>query len=49
MSTQFPYVLERVGTQEYTLSRSAFLKRMAAAYGDDAAAEVEPHLGALRP
>jgi adenosine kinase len=30
-------VLETVGTQEYTLDRPAFLKRLAAAYGDPAA------------
>jgi adenosine kinase len=31
-------VLETVGTQEYTLDRPAFLKRLASAYGDEAAA-----------
>lgn len=30
-------VLETVGTQEYTLDRPAFLRRLATAYGDDAA------------
>ncbi|MGL5817448.1 MAG: carbohydrate kinase family protein [Phycicoccus sp.] len=35
------HVLETVGTQEYTVVRSAFLDRLAAAYGDDAAAEVD--------
>ena len=43
------YVVERVGTQEYTLHRSAFLARFAAAYGDEAAAEVAPHLRTARP
>ena len=40
------YVLERVGTQEYSIDRTAFVQRMAAAYGDAAAAEVAAHLGA---
>ena len=31
-------VLETVGTQEYTLDRPAFLKRLASAYGEEAAA-----------
>jgi adenosine kinase len=43
------YVVERVGTQEYTLHRAAFLERLAAAYGDQAAAEVAPHLRTARP
>jgi adenosine kinase len=43
------YVVERVGTQEYTLHRSAFLARFAAAYGEAAAAEVAPHLRTARP
>jgi adenosine kinase len=42
-------VLETVGTQEYDLGREAFLTRLAATYGDDAAADVEPHLRTLRP
>jgi adenosine kinase len=33
-------VLETVGTQEYTLDRAAFLRRLGGAYGDDAAATV---------
>jgi adenosine kinase len=41
-------VLETVGTQEYDLRRGGFLTRLAQVYGDDAAADVEPHLGALR-
>jgi adenosine kinase len=40
-------VLETVGTQEYDLRRGAFLTRLAQVYGDDAAADVEPYLGAL--
>lgn len=42
-------VLETVGTQEYTLGHADFLTRLAKAYGDDAAAAVEPHLRTLRP
>jgi adenosine kinase len=43
------YVLETVGTQEYDLGRTEFLRRLADAYGQDAAADVEPHLRILRP
>jgi adenosine kinase len=42
-------VLETVGPQEYDLGRLAFLGRIAQAYGDTAAADVEPHLKSLRP
>jgi adenosine kinase len=42
-------VIETVGTQEYSLGRSDFLTRLAKSYGDDAAADVEPHLVTLRP
>jgi adenosine kinase len=42
-------VIETVGTQEYELGQVGFLKRFGAAYGDAAAAEVEPHLRAFRP
>ena len=38
------YVLETVGTQEYVVDRPAFLTRLAATYGDAAAADVQPHL-----
>ncbi|MFJ5223889.1 carbohydrate kinase family protein [Streptomyces sp. NPDC088400] len=37
-------VIETVGTQEYTLSRSHFMERFTKAYGDDAAVEVQAHL-----
>src|SRR2546423_1751217 len=37
-------VLERIGTQEYEVERDSFLSRMAAAFGDDAAADIEPFL-----
>ena len=43
------YVLETVGTQEYSPGKGAFLERLAAAYGDDAASEVEPHISCPRP
>jgi adenosine kinase len=38
------HVIETVGTQEYSLSRSAFLQRLAATYGDEAAIDVAEHL-----
>lgn len=43
------YVIETIGTQEYELAQAHFLERMAKAYGDDAAAEVEPHVSCPRP
>lgn len=43
------YVIETVGTQEYELAQRNFLDRMARTYGDDAAAEVEPHVTCPRP
>ena len=43
------YVIETVGTQEYELAQRHFLDRLARAYGDDSAAEVEPHLSCPRP
>ncbi|MGN0064533.1 MAG: carbohydrate kinase family protein [Nocardioides sp.] len=38
------YVVEQVGTQEYTLGRAHFLARCEAAYGAEAAAGIAPHL-----
>ncbi|GAA1627153.1 carbohydrate kinase family protein [Actinoplanes couchii] len=38
-------VLETIGTQEYDVKPAEFTKRFAAAYGDDAAAEISPFLG----
>ena len=38
------HVVETVGTQEYTLTRDGYLDRFTQAYGDEAAAEVAPHL-----
>lgn len=43
------YVIETMGTQEYELAQRNFLDRMARTYGDDAAAEVEPHVSCPRP
>lgn len=43
------YVLETVGTQEYHLGQSGFLDRLARAYGDDAAAEIGPHIACPTP
>jgi adenosine kinase len=37
-------VLETVGTQEYTVDRAGFADRVAKAYGNDAAAEIESRL-----
>ncbi|WP_028658870.1 carbohydrate kinase family protein [Nocardioides insulae] len=38
------YVVETVGTQEYSFTSQALLARLADSYGDAAAAEVAPHL-----
>ncbi len=38
------YVVESVGTQEYTFTAAEFLVRLEGAYGADAAAVVAPHL-----
>ncbi len=43
------YVIETIGTQEYELARTHFLERMARTYGDDAAADIEPHVVCPRP
>ncbi|MGK5559324.1 PfkB family carbohydrate kinase, partial [Actinomadura kijaniata] len=43
------HVLETAGPQEYTLGRRRFLDRFAAAYGQDAADEVAPHLACAHP
>jgi adenosine kinase len=43
------YVVEQVGTQEYVLSREAFLERCTSTYGADATADFEPHLKTLHP
>ena len=41
------YVVETVGTQEYTFTGAEFLARVEESYGVDAAADVEPHLKAI--
>ena len=38
------YVVETVGTQEYTFTRPQFVERVRSAYGDPAAADVASHL-----
>jgi len=38
------YVVEQVGTQEYTFTHDQFVARLADAYGEPAAADVRPHL-----
>ena len=43
------YVVEQVGTQEYTLHQSAFIERFAATYGEAAAAEIAAHVRTPRP
>lgn len=43
------YVIETVGTQEYELAQQHFLQRIATTYGDDAAADIAPHLSCPRP
>jgi adenosine kinase len=43
------YVIETVGTQEYDFGATDFLERFAVAYGDDAAADIAPHLHVNRP
>ena len=43
------HVVEKVGTQEYTLHQSAFVQRFADAYGDDAAKEIAAHVRTPRP
>lgn len=39
------YVVETIGTQEYTFTNEEFIARLRGAYGDDAAHEVAAHLG----
>ncbi|MDN5895467.1 MAG: PfkB family carbohydrate kinase, partial [Nocardioides sp.] len=43
------YVVEQVGTQEYVLSRAAFLKRCEQTYGAEAAKDFDAHLTTIRP
>ncbi len=43
------YVVEQIGTQEYTLSRQGFLARAEAAYGPDAARDFADHVQTFSP
>jgi adenosine kinase len=43
------YVLETVGTQEYTLRRGEFLDRLAEAYGDESAEAIAGHVTIALP
>ena len=43
------YVIESVGTQEYQLARSTYLRRIHEAYGPHAADEIGRHVQLLRP
>jgi adenosine kinase len=43
------YVLETIGPQEYELSRASVLQRLEKAYGQDAVADLGPHLVTPRP
>ncbi|GAB3436315.1 carbohydrate kinase family protein [Phycicoccus ginsengisoli] len=43
------YVIETVGTQEYTLGKATFLGRLAEAYGQDSADAIEPHIACVAP
>jgi adenosine kinase len=38
------YVVEQVGTQEYSFTHEEFVARLSAAYGEEAATDVRPHL-----
>jgi adenosine kinase len=41
------YVVETIGTQEYSFTAAQFLERVEDSYGAEAAADVEPHLKTL--
>ncbi len=43
------HVVEKVGTQEYTLHQAAFVRRFAAAYGDEAAEDIARLVRTARP
>jgi adenosine kinase len=38
------YVIETVGTQEYSFTNTEFVQRFSSFYGADAASEIEKHL-----
>ena len=43
------YVIETVGTQEYTLGKESFLQRLAEAYGQESADAIAPHITCVAP
>lgn len=43
------YVIETVGTQEYTLGKASFLRRLADAYGQESADTIAPHITCVAP
>ena len=43
------YVIETIGTQEYTLGKARFLERLADAYGAESAEEIAPHISCVAP
>ena len=43
------YVIETIGTQEYTLGKARFLARLAEAYGPDSAEAIAPHIACVAP
>ncbi|HEV7196941.1 MAG TPA: carbohydrate kinase family protein [Pedococcus sp.] len=43
------YVIETVGTQEYTLGKQRFLQRLAEAYGSESAEAIAPHITCIAP
>ncbi|MCE1177417.1 MAG: carbohydrate kinase family protein [Micrococcales bacterium] len=48
-STLATHVIETVGTQEYSISKAAFLKRLADTYGQESADLIAPHITCHRP
>lgn len=40
------YAIETVGTQEYTFTADEFVRRFAGEFGEDAAQQIRPHVGA---
>jgi adenosine kinase len=43
------YVIETVGTQEYTLGKQRFLQRLTEAYGAESAEAIAPHITCIAP
>ena len=48
-STLAAYVIETVGTQEYVLTQSGLLGRLAMAYGENSAADIGDHVRCPKP